>query len=187
VGATERVERGNALAVRDGAVYLAGSMHKTPNLPGGHPGYTHAEKTVAFVAKLDAASGTKAWIDELSTYSTNSFTTTEFTGVGVDEAGNIYASGQTEGDFGGKNLDRSGQYLDVMLSSWKPDGARVYSRQWGAPSFFRGVCSSLPDGRTHEVSTGLAVSGTQTFLCGTEGGPNFTAPGPNRSFVLENQ
>lgn len=78
----------------------------------------------AFLIKLDA-SGELAWIRQWG-----SATTDYGLSVTSDEHGNLYVTGYTYGAVGEQP---SAGVEDAFLSKFDPDGALLWSRQWGTP------------------------------------------------------
>ncbi len=78
----------------------------------------------AFLAKYNS-DGNLQWTRQMGTSGTDySFS------VAVDNAGNAFISGSTEGDLGGVN----GGYWDAFLTKYDADGNVVWTRQLGSPS-----------------------------------------------------
>ncbi len=112
------------------------------NLAGTNAGYEDA-----FLAKYNS-DGNLQWTRQMGTSSTDySFS------VAVDNAGNAFISGSTEGDLDGVNAG----YWDAFVTKYDTDGNVVWTRQLGSPSL--------------DFSSSVAVDGSgDVFIVGdTEG------------------
>ncbi len=100
-----------------GNVFISGSTFS--NLGGPNAGFDDA-----FVAKFDP-SGDDLWVRQIGTASRDNSTS-----VVVDNAGNVFITGFTSGNYAGVNQG----FSDVYLTKFDPDGTELWSRQVGTSS-----------------------------------------------------
>ncbi len=125
--------------------YVAGTTHG--NLAGPSLGLADM-----FVAKHDA-NGTLVWAIQHGTPSLDAGS-----GVAVDGLGNVYATGWTEGSFGGPNAGAT----DAFLVKFDPFGALLWARQLGSSA--------------HDDSSSVAIDAVgNVYTCGTTYG-NIAGP-----------
>jgi hypothetical protein len=176
LGAANKQDTALALTVSGGSVYVSGGFEKTaPRIDG-------------FVAKVSAATGATTWLrEQAATARGMGSVAVSFTGVGVDSAGTVYATGGTVVDYDGLVNRGTGSSADVVMTSWNDLGVKQPSRMWGTD-----------DPASGEFSTGLAVTGSpaRVLIVGNGGSPtqmngfnpglsNFTQQGTNAaSFVI---
>jgi hypothetical protein len=88
----------------------------------------------AFLAKF-GPDGNHLWSDHYGISDQN-----EGRRVAVDQAGNVIVTGRTQGqiDFGGGVMTTAGGY-DAFLTKFNPDGAYLWSRQFGDPGGQNGM------------------------------------------------
>ncbi|MDZ4818819.1 MAG: SBBP repeat-containing protein [Planctomycetota bacterium] len=101
-----------------GNIYIAG--YSTGDLGGGNAGHSDA-----FVAKYDS-SGNQIWITSLGSNNLD-----QARGIVVDNAGNVFITGRTEGNLGGPNAGGT----DAFLSKLDGAGNQQWSRQLGTSLF----------------------------------------------------
>ncbi len=128
-----------------GNAYIAGGT--TGSFGGPNAGYSDA-----FLAKFDA-SGTLLWTRQVGTSATDAGI-----GVAVDDAGNAYMTGYTEGSLGGPN---AGEF-DAFLAKFDASGTLLWTHQVGTPA--------------QDLGFSLAVDGAGTafitgYTWGSLGGP----------------
>ncbi len=100
-----------------GNVYISGTTL-------GNLGGTNAGSSDAFVSKYDA-SGTLLWTEQLGTSSWD-----ESSGVSADGLGNVYISGNTQGNLGGPNAGGP----DAFVSKYDASGTLLWTEQLGTSS-----------------------------------------------------
>ena len=108
---------GNSMALDgDGNIYITG------NTAGDLDGNTSAGSMDVFLVKW-SADGTKDWTKQWGTL-------TEDYGVSVaiDTLGNIYVTGNTNGNLDGNT--HTGD-ADIFLTKWNADGSKAWTKQWG--------------------------------------------------------
>ncbi|MFN6465928.1 MAG: SBBP repeat-containing protein [Nostoc sp. DedVER02] len=114
----------------NGNVYVGG--HTVGGLAGENKNVGQDPKnltfptTDSFVAKFDS-SGNQLWVQQ--------FGTTELDddwGVTTDKDGNVFAGGNTRGDFGGKN---AGFYDNWLVKLDKTDGNKLWVKQFGTSNY----------------------------------------------------
>ena len=81
----------------------------------------------AVVGKYDSSDGTELWFNEFGTARTPD----ESYAVAMDDQGNVFASGWTSGDLGGRN---AGNY-DIWIAKFDDSGDQEWTRQLGSESF----------------------------------------------------
>ncbi len=120
LGTTEG-DQGSGIAVdTSGNVYVTGTTY------GGLDGNTNAGGADMFLVKYDAA-GTKQWTQQMgSTASDTGYS------VAVDDNGNIYVTGQTQGNLDGNT--NAGSY-DIFLVKYNAAGAKQWTQQLGTASY----------------------------------------------------
>ena len=124
---TASFDRADGVAVdREGNVYVAGST------AGDLPGHETRGSVDAFLRKYSPA-GDELW--------TGQFGTSEWdqaSALAVDQEGNAYVTGNTDGAFPGYVNAGEG---DVFLRKYSPQGEELWTRQWGsnASDLARGV------------------------------------------------
>jgi hypothetical protein len=114
-------------------VYVAGSFTGTPTIGGTT--LTSAGTADAFVARLNA-SGTIQWVENTAAVSNYSFGT----GIAVDEAGNVYSTGQFTGTgkFGSYSLTSQGG-SDIFVTEINSSGTTLWARDLGTPGTDVGI------------------------------------------------
>lgn len=113
-----------------GFVYVGGTT--TGSLPGG----VHQGEEDAFLAKFDP-SGKLLWLRQFGTPLGEGVFA-----LGVDSAGNVYATGHTLGSLGGRN---QGDW-DFFVAKFSPEGRRLFLKQHGTPYWDKATGLAL-DGR----------------------------------------
>jgi len=107
------------------ALDSAGNPHITGSTTGNLPGFTNpGGGTDAFVVKYDRL-GNRLWMQQFGSYPSDSAS-----GIGVDQAGNVYVSGGTIGTLTGQ---QSAGGTDMFLMKYNNSGTLQWSRQWGGP------------------------------------------------------
>jgi hypothetical protein len=101
-----------------GNVYIAGDTF------GGLNGAS-AGLADAYLAKYDPR-GDLLWIRQLGSAAGD-----VITGIAIDQAGHVYATGQTDGDLGGTNAGPS----DAFLAKYAANGDLLWTRQAGTAAF----------------------------------------------------
>ena len=147
---TTQTEVANAVAVdSDGNVYVAGRTS------GDLDGNTSQGSNDAFLIKFASEDGAKLWIHAIQIGTSKN---DEATAVTVDNAGNIYITGRTEGSLGGPIQGK----FDLFLVKYDPSGVEKWRTQYGSPD--QDVAYAIA-----KVSNGnIYVTGrTNGPLCGT--------------------
>lgn len=115
---------GRAIAVdAQGDVIVTGTIAGTVDLGGGPIAANADGSADAFVAKYDAA-GNYLWSQRFGERSPQ-----QANGVAVDDAGNIFITGEFQGtiDFGGDALVGTGNW-DIFLAKFDPNGNHLWSQ-----------------------------------------------------------
>lgn len=84
--------------------------------------------TDSYVAKFDS-NGNQQWIRQFGTPLLD-----DSWGVATDKDGNIFAGGNTKGDFGGKNVGSAAEY-DAWLVKLNQYGTQQWVKQFGSPDY----------------------------------------------------
>ncbi|MGK7936602.1 MAG: SBBP repeat-containing protein [Xenococcaceae cyanobacterium] len=84
--------------------------------------------TDSYVVKFDSE-GNQEWIHQFGTFALD-----DNWGVAIDENGNVFAGGNTKGDFGGPNAGQFAEY-DPWLVKLDQDGNEVWVEQFGTPGY----------------------------------------------------
>jgi hypothetical protein len=127
----------------------SGNVYVTGYTRGGLDGNTSAGSSDLFVVKYNS-SGLKQWTQQLGT-STNDYGQ----GITSDSSGNVYVTGQTNGDLDG-NTSAGG--FDIFVVKYNINGVKQWTRQLGTSS-------------THEYGTGIASdSSGNVYVTGYTGG-----------------
>jgi hypothetical protein len=92
------------------------------NSAAGYP------STDSYVAKFDS-NGNQLWSKQFGTVLLD-----DQWGVTTDKDGNVFAGGNTKGDFGGKNAGSAAEY-DGWLIKLDKDGNQQWVRQFGSPDY----------------------------------------------------
>ncbi|NJL78271.1 MAG: hypothetical protein HC917_04400 [Richelia sp. SM2_1_7] len=103
-----------------GNVYITGDTENT----NGILSETNTAKSHAWLAKYDS-SGTLQWTQQLGTED-DDFSYSSYS-IAVDNAGNVYLTGDTDGDLGGTNAG----YYDAWLAKYDSDGNQLSIKQIG--------------------------------------------------------
>ena len=148
------------LAVDDaGNAYVAGGAQ------GALPGQTWLGSLYdAFLRKYDAA-GAEAWTRQFGTVGWDLAT-----GVAVDDGGNAYVAGFVAGPLPGQTFAGAD---DAFVRMYDPDGAEVFTRQFGSP--------------VSDHARGVAVDRGSLYLAGVTFGvlPGQTSAGGFDAFVAK--
>ena len=112
--------------VYSSAVDSNGNIFVTGETEGAFEGFTNAGGSDIFLTKWDT-DGTEAW--------TKQWGTAEYdygSSIAVDNLGNIFVTGYTEGALDGNtNMGRA----DLFLTKWDTDGTKVWTQQWGTAEY----------------------------------------------------
>ncbi len=134
-----------------GSVYTAGYTN------GTFPGNTNQGAYDASITKYNP-DGSQAWIKQFGTTANDSSS-----GVGNDSAGNVYATGTTEGSFAGSTLQ--GTY-DAFITKYNTNGTQAWVKQFGtaAQDYASGISvdgngNSYIAGNTWGTFTGNTTQG----------------------------
>ncbi len=139
---TSAWDEANAIAVdAEGNIYMAGETDGDLDLQGTG---THAGNTDAWIVRLDGATGSLSWLQQLGTIAND-----RATAIAVNAIGAVYVAGSTWGDLAGENAG-SGDAWIARLDG--PTGGRVWQRQTGSKSF--------------DKLTGVAIAGTSVYATG---------------------
>ncbi|HBL10887.1 MAG TPA: hemolysin [Cyanobacteria bacterium UBA11162] len=140
----------------NGNVYLSGLTVKAAN-----PGEAFLAKDNYWITKYDT-NGNRQWFKEFeSPFDPNRFNFDEAYGVAVTGDGNVYASGWTLGDLGGKN---AGLY-DAWVGKYDTNGNQEWVRQFGTSTY-----EFSWDADTDTQGNAYAVGWTLGNLGGTNAG-----------------
>ncbi len=143
---TAEWDRSQAVAVDSaGNVYISG--HTAGSLGGPHQGGWDA-----FLAKYDSA-GNLLWMRQLGTSEGD-----DSAGLAVDNNGDVYISGYTEGSLGGDNQG----VRDAYLAKYDGDGNLLWARQLGTAAIDYGVGAAV------DSDGGVYIGG---MTLGSLGGP----------------
>ncbi|MGD9128534.1 MAG: SBBP repeat-containing protein [Planctomycetia bacterium] len=113
---TDQNDHGRALTIDDsGNIYLAGYTHGALN------GNTHLGNDDVFLMKLNS-SGNTLWTQQFGTTSRE-----VCLDMAIDDTGDTYITGYTEGDFGGDNAGG----VDMFLTKYNASGVNQWTRQLG--------------------------------------------------------
>ena len=85
--------------------------------------------TDSYVAKYDT-NGNEVWVQQFGTV-----TLDDNWGVAVDQEGNVFAGGNTKGNFGGENAGALGEYDNWLVKLNKDDGQVEWVQQFGVPDY----------------------------------------------------
>ncbi|MEZ6193543.1 MAG: SBBP repeat-containing protein [Phycisphaerales bacterium] len=129
------------------SAYIAGSTT-------GSLGGINAGDYDAYLTKFDAA-GAELWSRQLGTSSIELGSS-----LAIDDEGNIYFAGQTQGNLYGIN---AGKY-DVFVTKYNPSGVALWSRQFGTVEDDRATALTL-DG-----SGNVYLGGIRGYTIGSPGG-----------------
>ncbi|MCP4133877.1 MAG: hypothetical protein GY754_23105, partial [bacterium] len=114
---TDKADHGNGVSVdSSGNIYVAGQTGGV--LDGG----TNAGDSDIVLVKYNS-DGDRQWTRQTGTAKADNAS-----GVSVDDSGNIFVAGQTDG---GLNGDANAGESDIVLVKYDPDGERQWSRQTG--------------------------------------------------------
>ncbi|MGK7926544.1 MAG: SBBP repeat-containing protein, partial [Spirulina sp.] len=153
LGTSSQDEARSVVTDHLGNIYIAGVTK------GSLDGQINAGGTDVFVTKYDR-NGNKHWTKLLGSNKSEGNAGSAFTGtyernvaIDVDNSGNIYLSGRTEGSVGGSNAGGS----DVFVAKYNTYGSKLWTRQAG--------------GSGHEYATGIKVDGSgNVYLSGVTTG-----------------
>ena len=140
---TNRYDEGNGVSV-DGS----GNAYVTGYTWGGLDGNISAGGVDMFLTKFNT-DGTKLWTRQLSTGRS------EGNGVSVDGSGNAYIAGRIGGGLDG-NISAGG--IDIYLTKYDTDGAKLWTRQLGTASTDEGYGVSV-DSSGNSYVTGRTDGG----------------------------
>jgi hypothetical protein len=151
-------EYGSAIAVDDAGNVYATGYFESPSITFGTQTINNAGYRDVFLLKFDA-SGNAAWIKSYGGSDAE-----EGTGVGVDQAGNVYLTGYFSSssiDFGGGPLSTAGGY-DIFIAKFSTGGNHVWSKNIGGTDYERGLAIST-DASGNSYFTGYYQSASVTF------------------------
>ncbi|BAZ08805.1 hemolysin-type calcium-binding region [Calothrix sp. NIES-4071] len=114
--------------------------------------------TDSYVAKFDS-NGNQQWIKQFGTPALD-----DNWGVATDKDGNIFAGGNTKGNFGGKNAGSAAEY-DAWLLKLDKDGNQQWVKQFGSPNY-----DFLWDVKTDSIGNIYATGWTLGDLAGKNAG-----------------
>lgn len=164
-------DRANAVAVDDsGGVYAIGNTYGDLSDPNGDK----LERWQTWVAKFRASSGERVWLDQLTDTDTGDRPNspgTQGNGIAVDNHGNVYVAGSTDGKL---TLDATDPYWnDIWL-------AKYHAYKGGEPVWRKQIASSDKD--TGDLAYGITVDPSgNLYLTGYTGGKiSDTATEPER-------
>jgi len=139
----------------------SGNIYVTGGTVGGLDGNTNYGKGDIFLVKFNS-SGTKQWTQQLGTSSMDFGS-----GVTTDSSGNIYVTGNTQGDLDGNTS--SGE-SDIVLIKYNSSGTKQWTKQMGTSAndwgrsvttdssgniFVTGITKGGLDGNTNSGSTDI--------------------------------
>ncbi|ELS31399.1 MULTISPECIES: SBBP repeat-containing protein [Pseudanabaena] len=140
-----------------GNVYLAGGTNGT--LAGVNSGYTDA-----WIAKYDG-NGNRVWVRQLGTSSNE-----DARNIVVDQQGNSYVVGITNGALGGSNTNG---FPDAWLAKYDTNGSKLWTRQLGTAWQEDGLGISLDNtGNVYITGDTYNALGSTAGLAGTNAGLN---------------
>jgi hypothetical protein len=149
------------------AIDNSGNVYVTGLTQGNLDGNINAGPYDSFLMKFDSA-GIKQWTRLSGTTGDD-----QARAVGVDNSGNVYVTGLTQGNLDG-NINAGGGYTDIFLMKYDSSGTKQWTRLAGTPSWDMGYGVAVDRGGNVYV-TGL----TQGNLDG-----NINA-GPYDSFLMK--
>jgi hypothetical protein len=120
----DSVDSGGSDTARRLALDAAGNVYVVGQTNGTLPGQTSKGGVDAFIAKY-STTGNRVWLKQVGTAALD-----EAQSVAVDNAGNVYVTGETEGSLFGNNLGGS----DAFVVKYTAAGREVVSTQIGTAS-----------------------------------------------------
>ena len=159
---TSTFEESFAVATdNNGNIYTGG--HTLGSLAGPNKNLllpNNAPSTDSFIVKFDS-NGNQQWIQQFGTeYLDDNW------GVATDKDGNVFAGGNTKGDFGAKNPGQLREY-DAWLAKFDTHGNQQWVRQFGIPDY-----DFLWDVKTDSVGNVYSTGWTLGDLGGKNNGTN---------------